>query len=291
MLILASTPSYASGIMVISNVDIPPYQEAVKGFRERVGLPVRQYYLGAGNEHVAEVREAIDRQKPELFFALGKQALEFCRKLKSPAPIVMAFVLHPEDRRGRVHESGVSMVVSPYRQLQLLLQVVPGVRKVGVVYDPQKSRFLIQQFQMAAKRLGIELRVRQVNTPTEASRSIGVLMHEVDAFWMVPDTTALSRSSFRQLLELSLQRNIPLLGFAKKHARAGALLASGFDNRRVGAQAGVIALRLLKGGGSKRKGSFLSPDYMVIAINKRTAEIMGLEISESIYRRADVVYE
>jgi len=290
-IVFASGSSYASQIMAISNVNIPPYQEAIEGLRTQVGLPVREYYLGTKNENAAEVRKAVDNQNPDLIFALGTQALRFSRELKRSTPVVTAFVLHPEDEKGKIHESGVSMVISPYRQLQYLLKVVSGMRKVGVVYDPNKSKFLIRQYQSAAKRLGVKLLARQANSTSETSLAIDELMQEVDAFWLVPDTTTLNRNSFRQLLELSLKRNVPLLGFAAKHARAGALLALGFDNRKVGAQVGKIAHRILKAGGHGRETEFLSPDHVTLSINKRTAEIMGLNIPESFYRLADEIYE
>ncbi len=290
-IVFAPDTSHAAGIAVISNVDIAPYREAIKGFREQVRLPIREYHLGAKNENLDEVRRAVYEQHPELIFTLGKQALYFSREFARSAPVVFIFVLHPEDENGEVQESGISMIISPVRQLASLLKLVPGVKNVGLVYDPGKSNFLIRQYQLAARKMGVNLLSRKVNNAGEASIAVNDLMQRVDAFWMMPDTTIMSSANFRQMLALSLQYNVPLLGFASKQVRAGALLGLGFENEEVGMQAGKIALRILRSRSHEGFSLFLFPDHANLYINKKTAEFMGLDVPESLYQQAAKIYE
>ncbi len=282
----------AAGIAVLSHVDITPYRLAIAGFREQVNVDVQEYHLGRKNEHQAEVQAALQQQKPDLVFAVGKTALNFARKMKHRAPVVFVFVLHPNSSLSnepptRAVESGITMSIAPGKQFEMLLNIAPEMRRVAVVYDARKSAAMIKQASAAARRLGIELIALPVSDQRGAAYAIADVMPKVDAMWMIPDTTVLTRTTFKQMQRLSLSHGVALIGLAAKYVRAGSLFALSFDSRAMGLQAGDMANRILQG---KLLPKLVSPDVLRFVLNKQTADRLALNLSAGLLKKAARVY-
>jgi len=291
-LLFAPTALHAAGIAVISHAGIAPFKHAIAGFRTQVGLPIHVYHPGMHNEHRDDIKQAIAQQHPALIFALGKSALSIARESNNNVPIVYAFVLHPD----RVHkpgnpmkhrESGIAMSITAQQQFQTLLQIAPGIHKIGVVYDPHQSAALIRQAQRAADRLGIQLIAVAASSQQAAAQAIGDIFTHVDAMWMVPDTTVLTSTTFRQMIRLSLKHAVALIGLAPKYVRAGSLFSLSFDSRAVGRQAGRMAGRILKG---RKLTALLAPDTTSLAVNRQTATRLGLTIPARLLKQATHTY-
>jgi len=283
-------PSIASadGIAVISHVDIAPYRAAIDGFRQQVNLSITRYVLD--NDSNDTVREAIAAQQPELIFVLGKPALKFARTLQRPPAIVLAFVLHPEPLSA--NEYGVAMTTSPSLQLKTLLTIIPNIQTIGAIYNPEKSSALIKKIKQATDSNHIQLLNIPVATHAEAAQSAKQMASQVDAIWIIPDTTTLTATLFHQEVRFSWQYGIPLIGLAAKHVRKGCLFALSFNNRSVGEQAGRLAERIIqKHLHGKQMPSILEPlETNKLFINTRAADILGIKIPPRIMQQADQIY-
>jgi len=283
---------HAAGIAVISHANITPYRIAIEGFRAQIGLPLREYHLGVKNEHLDDVKQAIAAQKPELIFALGTSALSVSREINHGIPVIFAFVLHPEnvhmpDFKTQHRESGIAMSIAAKKQFKTLLEIVPGIKNIGVVYDPDKSIALIQEARLAAKALNLNLVAMAVPNQNKAAQEIAETFAKVGAMWMVPDTTVLTSITLRQMIRLSLTHSVALIGLAPKYVRAGSLFSLSFDSRAIGIQAARMAVRMLKG---RQLPELVSPDATKLAINRLTARRMGLKIPTRLLKSAAHIY-
>ncbi|MBN4077181.1 hypothetical protein JYT48_02800 [Mariprofundus ferrooxydans] len=299
MIMLAPASLQAAGIAVLSHADITPYRMAIAGFRERVDLSVREYHLGSKNEHRDTVAKAVRQQQPELILVLGKSALNFTRSMQFGVPVVFVFVLHPNSDSNKSpnnHQSkqarqpgefGIAMSIEPEQQFKMLLSIAPGMKRIGAVYDPKKSGVVIRQAQAAAKRLGIHLVAMPASNQHDAAAAIADLMANVDAMWMIPDTTVLTSTTFKQMMRLSLRHTVALIGLAPKYVRAGSLFALSFDSRAVGRQAGDMAMRILNGETLAKR---VSPDVVRFVLNKQTADRLGLYLSAALLKQAADLY-
>jgi len=286
-LLLVANPLYAAGIAVVSHANITPYKLAIDGFRSQVDLPLHEYHLNRDNEHQDEIEHAISQQHPELIFALGKSALSVAREINSSAPIIFAFVLHPEHvsrpgNRIRHRESGIAMTIDAEQQFKMLLRIVPSAHRIGVIYDPNKSAALIRQAKHAASRLGIHLVAVAATNQKAAARAIADIITGVDAMWMVPDNTVLTSTTFRQMVRLSLKDAVVLIGLAPKYVRAGSLFSLSFDSRSVGKQAGKMARGMLNG---RKFTALLAPDTVNLLVNRQTAKRLGLKLPEGLLQQ------
>ncbi|MDX8413323.1 MAG: ABC transporter substrate binding protein [Mariprofundales bacterium] len=278
----------ADGIAVISHVDIAPYRAAIDGFQQQVHLPMTRYLLNKSDN--TTVRDTIHAQQPDLIFVLGRPALKFARTLQQATPIVLVFVLHPEPLR--TNEAGVAMTVAPALQLKTLLALSPNIQTIGTTYNPKKSASLITQIKKETAAHNIQLLSDPISTHAEAAQSVQRITSKVDAIWIMPDTTALTTTLFQQMIRLSWQHAIPVIGLAPKHVRKGCLFALSFDNRAVGTQAGHLANHILHHHAHhKRTPPQLEPlQTNRLSLNTQTAKILGLHIPPQIMKQASRIY-
>ncbi|HYS44194.1 MAG TPA: ABC transporter substrate binding protein, partial [Geobacteraceae bacterium] len=120
-------------------------------------------------------------------------------------------------------------------------------RMVGVICDPAKSGYLVKRAQQAARGRGIELAVREVQTPRDVPDALTSLKGIVDALWMFPDTTVVTPETVELFLLTSQENRFPVIGFAGKYVEMGALTALDIDSFDQGRQAGEMAAHILNG--------------------------------------------
>ncbi|MDQ6974563.1 MAG: ABC transporter substrate binding protein, partial [Mariprofundaceae bacterium] len=281
--------SQAAGIAVIGHANIKPYQLAIAGFREHIQLPLQIYYLNRTSEQNKATARAIHQQHPVLIFALGKSALRFARRMRCDVPIVFTFVLHPPHASNAVHSSefGIAMSIPPAQQFNRLMTIVPTIQDMAVVYNPKKSKAMVEQAKVAAKHLGIHFIAIPASNQKDAAAGVAEVMPKVDAMWMIPDVTVLTSTTWKQMLHLSLKHSVALIGLAPKYVRSGCLFALSFDSYSIGAQAADMARRLLAG---KKVPLQTSPNIAHFTLNQHTAKQLGLYLSPSLLKQVDYLY-
>ncbi|MBI3755502.1 MAG: ABC transporter substrate-binding protein, partial [Deltaproteobacteria bacterium] len=288
--------AYAGDVAAVKSVDIVPYREAVNGFRDSVKARVYEYVVmgekGMDNSVVLRLKE----QKTDLIFALGTDALTMARDEFKNMPVVFAFVLNPDAVIGKDIDAalqgnikGIDMIVPPLEQFNSLLEIAPKTKRIGVIYDPSKTQDVINDAAIAAKSLGLTLVPRKIKSREEAIDAVSDMEGKVDALWMAPDTTAITRESIEYMLLFSFRNSIPVIGISDKYVKDGALLALSFDSEDMGRQAGEMAMKILEGEDTTHI-HLLKPRKLKLSINLNTAEKLGLNISERVISKADKKY-
>jgi putative ABC transport system substrate-binding protein len=82
---------------------------------------------------------------PDLIIAIGHEALDRVKDFRQQ-PIVFLLVPFPgHDMKNRTNITGVGMNISPTRQLAALIGKIPDIKRVGLVYDPEKTNDLVAE--------------------------------------------------------------------------------------------------------------------------------------------------
>ncbi len=291
VLLSLTTPvlCYSKDVAAIKSMDILPYREAVKGFSDAVDARVIEYVITGDKDNLVIVVSM--SRKADLVFTLGTDALRLVKDKLRDVPVVYTFVLNPDTviGSGRPNFIGIDMNIPPEEHFSALLQVVPSVKRIGVIYDPSRNQAAIDEAGAAAGKLGVNLIPRKVNTGADAINAINQLEGMVDALWMFPDTTAITTESVEYMLLFSFKSRIPLIGISEKYVKNGALFAITFDNEDMGRQAGEIATKILMGEDAGAIPLF-KPRKLRLSINLKTAEKIGLKIPETVVGKAVKVF-
>jgi putative ABC transport system substrate-binding protein len=173
--------------------------------------------------------------------------------------------------------------------LQLLVETVPTLTRVGVMWDPSTGALQLKAVEAAAQGFHVGLEVLETTRLAEiakefyaldSSRVQGVLILSSPLFGGNPETVA----------ELALQRRIPTVSLFPDIARKGGLLSYGPNLQALYRQAGGMARRVLQGDKVAEMPAERPTRFELVA-NLRTAKEFGIALPTSVLVRADEVIE
>jgi putative tryptophan/tyrosine transport system substrate-binding protein len=173
--------------------------------------------------------------------------------------------------------------------LQLLLETVPTLSGVGLIWDPTTGSLQLKAVQEAAQGLGIRAQV------FEARRAADI----ADAFYMLDRSriqgvlllsSPLIVGNPQLIADLAIRRNLPTISLFPEIARAGGLLGYGPDIQDLFRQVGTMARKVLQGTQVAELPAE-RPTRFQLVTNLKSAKALGLTVPETLLARADEVIE
>jgi putative ABC transport system substrate-binding protein len=213
-----------------------------------------------------------------MVLAIGPAALSEVKRIKD-IPIVYFMVPNPQSSlSGQENITGVSMNIPPRKQLQALLQTLPRAKRVGLLYDPKNTGYLIGEVRQAAREMDIVLTASEIHHAREVATSAMEMKNDIDVFWMLPDVTVMTPETVEFLVLFSLKYRIPLLAPSEKWLDLGAFVSTGIDAFDMGVQAGDIANNILSGTQVKNVQQAHARKY-VVSTNLMVAGKLGIGLN------------
>jgi putative ABC transport system substrate-binding protein len=288
----------AKSICILFSRDLPPYREAVEGFKSRLGAKEGYVYVErvVTETDVGRMMAAIKKTSPALILALGTEAGKVAAVQSEDTPVLFAMVANPVDsgilpRRPYPTQTvaGVTTDVSARDQFEALRRAMPDASRIAVIYCPQYTEATVTAAETQAKAMGIEL-VRLPVEPFRVDPAIEQLEKaRVDALWTVTDPGVMVPATARRILTATLKAKIPVIGFSPAMVRAGALLGLGIEARTVGEQAGDVALAILRGGKTPADFNLVYPDKTTIYVNLGVASRIGVKFPDDMVAASKTV--
>jgi putative tryptophan/tyrosine transport system substrate-binding protein len=110
--------------------------------------------------------------------------------------------------------------------LEQLKQAVPGVSRVSVLRDESPGKLLLEQAEVAARALGVQLQVVEARDPAEFDRAFSDMARARAGALMVLPTPMLF-SERRRLVDLAAKNRLPAVFPYREFVDAGGLMAYG----------------------------------------------------------------
>ncbi|MFQ5498465.1 MAG: ABC transporter substrate-binding protein [Candidatus Zixiibacteriota bacterium] len=263
--------------------------------REYPDSEFRQFQINRNDASNRKIVDSIRLFNPSLILTVGSSATEFAREHFDDVPTVFAAVMYPElsgfveslNRPGG-KMTGASLNVPVTVQFNYFKQVVPHLRRMGVLYT-KNTASLIPPARIVAHEMGIELVSVLVNKARDLPKSLDSLAATVDGIWSVADPVLFTPQSTRYILLNTVRKGIPFMGFSRHVVESGALFALDFDYKAIGFQAGEIACAILDGA-KPANIRVTSADVIWFHYNENTARRLKLDIPEELIAIAREVY-
>jgi putative ABC transport system substrate-binding protein len=272
--------------VVVQSARFAPYEEALKGFQRVCRADITRIVISELKRK--NVVERIDEINPDIIIAIGMDALLKVKMIRD-IPIVYLMILNPQSIiSGEKNISGISMHISREKQLLILSEALPHVKRVGLVYDPEQTGYFVERARETAASMGLDLIANEVHSARDVPSSIKDLEGKIDAFWMIPDTTVITPETVEFLLIFSLENKTPILTFSEKYVELGALISIDTDPLAMGSQAGEMANRIL----SEKDYAYVErtdAKKEIIHINLKIAKNLGITMDEELLARAGIV--
>jgi putative ABC transport system substrate-binding protein len=286
LLLYGGSEASSQEILVVQSHNIKPYADAFSGFKSLVSNRFSGVNFTSRNSNDAV--EFLSGRKPDLVLAIGMDALQKV-KVFSTVPIVYLMVLNPSVSVSESRNvTGVSMTLSPEKQLAAIHRVLPLARRIGLLYDPKKSGSFVKRAQNASKEFKIDLLAREVNHSRFVPTALDSMKGAIDALWMIPDTTVVTPDTSELMMLFSLENKIPVCTFSTKYLEVGALMSLDINASDMGRQAGELAVKILSG---KRVAEILpvEADSANLVINEPIARKLKVPINEDLRGKARLV--
>ena len=273
-------------IVAVQSIRIKPYEEAVKGFESISRSEIKRIVISELND--ANVIKTINSLRPDIILAIGMGALQLVKEIKD-IPVVYMMALNPVSIiSGEKNICGVSMSIPPEKHLNLIVNALPHVKNIGLLYDPDRTGYIVKHAMIAAGKMNINLITKEIQNSRDVPSELLSMRKNIDVFWMLPDLTLITPATIEFLLLFSLENKIPVLAFSDKYVELGALMSISIEPMDIGRQAGEIANAILSGRDIKNIKK-VDARKSLISININIARKLDIDINNNIIKEARII--
>lgn len=268
------------------------------GYKEGENVAVEMHNAKGDRGALTPMTDELVSEKVDVIFTTGTRATQAAMAATSDIPIVFRHPGNPE-QVGLVKSNtrpgdnvtgvgGFGLEVTGKR-LEALRQIVPGVRRLYIFYDPNDkfSREALALTKKSAEKLGLEVVERGTKSAQELQTSLRNLQNEAgDALFQIPDNLVESEADF--IFQTARRKKLPTMFNEELWAIKGALGAYGPSNYEMGRQAAGLIDKILKGQKPQTLPVEQARKYDLV-INFRAATAIGLTIPSDLLKKADKV--
>ena len=175
------------------------------------------------------------------------------------------------------------------KRLELMREAVPGVARIGVLWNPANASAgpQMKNTVAAGKILGLSVRSIEVKDVNHLDGAFAEAVRDRSgAVVVLPDAGLVGRRN--EIAQLTLKNRLPSIAWTPEFAESGCLMAYGPNIIEMHHHAATYVDKILKGA----KPADLpveQPTKFQLVINLKTAKALGLTIPPSLLRRADEV--
>lgn len=234
---------------------------------------------------------------PNLILTIATPTSQVMIEATSEIPILFSAVTDPVGaglveslEGGGKNVSGTTDLSPVDSQFELIMEVIPDIKKLGFIYNAGEANSLtsLKQAKEEAKRLGFEIVEATASNSGEVLSAAESLVGKVDAIHIPTDNTVVS--AFESVTKVCKDNDIPLFAADVDSVPRGAVAAIAIDYYRLGRQTGRMAVEILEG---KDPGTMPteSLEDLLLYVNPAAAEEMGIELPKDLVDRADKVVE
>ena len=281
--------------IILRSQQIAAYNDVIQGFEEGCkgkGISIKAIYdlkgdVGEGKRVMVNIKN--EHIRPDVVLAVGVLAATLAKEYFPHIPIIFCMVINHErfDLDGP-NVSGISSEASVEDQFSLLKELLGTRKNIGVIYDPTKTKRIITEAIVAAKTYEFNLITAEVMSENDINSALDRIITKLDALWIVPDSTVITKDSLGIILKASQKYRLPTICTSVAIVKSGALVSISPDYPYTGIQAAELAQTLLRTPTQISLG-IQQPDKLKIIINTQTAKTIGKNLS-SLQSRTDVTF-
>ena len=265
------------------------------GFAEPNGLKLEVRDAQADPVLTAQFAKELVDLKPDATVALGSPAAHALVTATRRIPVVFSAVTDPVEanlvpawQASGTNVTGVSDMIPMYKQIELIRQARPNVRRIGMVHtqSEQNARSGFRQMQEAAAKAGMTL----IDVPVTRSVGVGAaarsLIGKVEVLFVGTDHQV--TLAMPTLAKVANDAKLPLFATDAAQVESGAAAAWAIDYRALGQQTGRMVARVLKGTAPGTIAPETSARYQLV-VNPKAAALQGVQLPESMMKNARLV--
>ncbi len=303
-LLVPATASAASfKISVTQIVEHPALDATQKGFKDglkELGVEAEySVHIAQGNIATAnQIASTIQGEKPDLILAIATPTAQAVVQKIKDTPILATAVtdfvgagLVKDMEKPGANVSGMTDLTPIDRQIQLAKEIMPGLTKLGVMYNAGEANSvtLVNLVKAEAKKLGIEVEEATVVNSAAVLPAARSLVGRAQAIYVPTDNTVVS--ALESVIKVAADNDMPIFSGDTDSVERGTLASLGFDYYGMGKQTAIMAKKILVDGVNVGDMPVEKLKELNLFVNKKAAADFGVEVPAAVYERAVKVVE
>ena len=241
-----------------------------------------------------DLQSFVDR-KVDLIFSITTPATKKAKQMTAGTgiPVVFAPVFDPVDS-GIVQSlvkpggnlTGIKVGGNSAKALDWLLKISSDIKKISVPFNSNDKATMksLQDLQLAADKAGITLAAHEVSNKKELALFFENLPDETDALWLLNSHFLVKNTKL--FVDAAIKDKLPL-GSSTSQVDDGVMVTYGQNASRTGELAAGLADKILQG--VSPAGLPVEITDFFLGINLKTANSIGIDISDDILHVADTI--
>ena len=255
-----------------------------------------QYQSAQGNTGTAaQIARKFIGDQADAIVTIGTPSAQAAVAGTKRIPIVFTAVtdpvqgqLTPSWEASGTNVTGVSDVLELGKQMELIKQVVPEAKRIGIVYNPGEANSVavVEALKEILPQYDLTLVEAAAPRSVDVGSAARSLVGKVDVIYTNTDNNVVS--AYEALVKVGNDMQIPLIASDTDSVKRGAIAALGVNYHDLGLQTGRIVVRILEG----EKPGDIKPqtsENIQLFINLAAAEKQGVTLSEELIESATEV--
>lgn len=255
-----------------------------------------QYQSAQGNTGTAaQIARKFIGDRADAIVAIGTPSAQAAVAGTKRIPIVFTAVtdpvqgqLTPSWEASGTNVTGVSDVLELSKQVELIKQVVPEAKRIGIVYNPGEANSVavVEVLKEILPQYDLSLVEAAAPRSVDVGSAARSLVGKVDVIYTSTDNNVVS--AYEALVKVGNDMKIPLIASDTDSVKRGAIAALGVNYYDLGLQTGRIVVRILEGenpGDIKPQTS----ENIQLFVNLAAAEKQGVTLSAELIDSATEV--
>lgn len=201
-------------------------------------------------------------------------------------PVGSGLVASMEKPGGNV--TGTSDAVSAEKIMGLALEITPGIKTIGALYNAGETNSVavINDLKAFAADNGLTVVDATVTNTSEVQQAVTSLVDKVDAVFTPIDNTV--ASAMVLVAQVAIQAELPVYVGADSMVADGGLATYGVNYKVLGQRTARLVAEVLEGA-DPGELAVVTIEDVEIYLNEETAERIGVEVPQEILEQANLL--
>ena len=267
------------------------------GYIEGKNILVEYRYLEGQLDRIPSLVAELVKLKADILVLVTLSSIRAAKEVTKTIPIVIVTNVDPVatglvDSLGRPggNITGVTRLTRELsgKRLELLKETIPGVTRVGVLWDTNAAGPVIsfKEYEAAARAMKVVVQSIEVRGPKPDLEGAFQAATRGRTSALIAVTDALLSRSRKQIADLAIKKRLPSMFEASDYVGAGGLMSYSSNDAESFRRAATYVDKILKGA-KPANLPVEQPMKFELVINLKTATQIGLTIPPNVLARAD----
>lgn len=224
-----------------------------------------------------------DSPPHDLIITIGTRAAAQVRSAGPHSPVLNLLITSEAFNsvwQDKTHAAAVVVDLTNQDLLSLSRSLHPRPDQVGILLGSSNSA-AEESLRSVARQAGVTALIAKADNEKHVAKAITRLLDDADVIVMMPDKAVITPYTAKWLLYMAYQKKVPVIGYSRALADAGAVMAAYYEPADIGTHGGELAVQILSSG-QLPTIRLQRPTRYTVRINHNVADSLGIHIDAPV---------